>query len=173
VRRRAGALPSAVLLSAAVLACAREGPSKQVEEIGTTVLTLQTGTVHALRERRGTGPTTRYEVGPERLVGVVARAARRLADPAGRSVVEAYPSPRSLEVVAKERDPADLSRDGYDVPWRSAMVAIVHRIPGEDDAALLEVHASDRGPLRRGRVAWGRDLPRAIDAVLAEDRAHD
>jgi hypothetical protein len=48
------------------------------------------------------------------------------------------------------------------------MLAVVHPVPGDPHASQVEIHAIQRGPFHRGRVAWELDMPGWIDEVLAE-----
>ncbi len=137
------------------------------------VLTLRQGTVSDLRDLRGTGPFRRYDVSPDHLLHVVETAAHEARGAGGHRVEGVWASERRLEVIAKERAPEDQARTSYDLPWRSAMVATIHRVPGEPGASLLEVHAKDRGPFDQGVVRWERDLPRWIDEVLDRGRRGD
>ncbi|MGW8320291.1 MAG: hypothetical protein ACWGSD_01930, partial [Thermodesulfobacteriota bacterium] len=48
----------------------------------------------------------------------------------------------------------------------SAMVAMVHPVPGEPQASRLEIHAMNKGPFHRGVIDWERSMPRWIEEVL-------
>ena len=57
----------ALLLIPLLAACV----SDDVKETAETVLTLQSGTVSELRDRRGNGPFTTYDLAPDAMLGVV------------------------------------------------------------------------------------------------------
>ena len=159
-----------LLLAVAVAGCASDDTTDLVKEVATNVVTLQTGTMTDLRERRGGGPFTRYEHAPDVMLEVVEEAARRARGMGGRPVEGVWVSKRRGEVVAKEREPHEASKGSYSLPFRSAVLVVVHPVQGEPDASRLEIHAMNRGPFHKGQVAWERDLPRWIDDVLRERR---
>lgn len=147
--------------------------SDDVKETAETVLTLQSGTMSELRDRRGTGPFTTYDLTPDVLLGVVEEAARMARGAGGEPVRAVFVSERRGEVVAKEREGEDAQDDGYSAPFRTAMLAVVHRVPGRADQARLEVHMIQRGPFHRGVINWTRDMPGWIQAVLSERAVQD
>lgn len=165
--RRAGAAPLLPLLL--LLAACRASPLAL--EAARDVVTRRTGTVAGLKDLRGTGPFTRYEVGPEEMLEVLAQACRRARDLRGRPVALVTVSRRYAEVTAKEPDPDAPDDPGYSAEWRSAVVATVHAIPGAPDACQVEIHAVRRSPLLGCSTLWERDLPRWIAETLAAREA--
>ena len=157
----------AVLLLAA---CASDDSTEQIKEVATNVVTLQSGTMSELRERRGQGPFRRYEESPETMLEVVEEAMGSARGLGGHEVAGVFVSRRRLEVIAKEREPAKAHIKKYGMPFRSAVLVIVHPVEGEPEASRLEIHATQRGPFHKGRVAWQRDLPGWIDDVLRRRR---
>jgi len=145
--------------------------SDDVRESAQTVLSLRFGTMSDLRERRGTGPRRRYDLPPHRLLGVVERAAYRARGKGGVPVQAVFVSEARREVVAKERDGEDAADKGYGAPFLSALLAVVHEVPGDPTRSDLEVHEIRSGPFHQGVVRWERDLPRWIDEVLRVDAA--
>lgn len=156
-----------ILLLAAVAlgGCATELDDDTKEAIE-NVVTLQQGTISDLKAKRGQGPFRTYNVSPVRLLAAVETAARGMKGLGGLPVTAVFVSERRMEVVAKERAPEDQWDDSYSAPWRSAMVATVHRIPGEPERARLEIHDGHRGPFHQGRIQWRRDLPPLIRESL-------
>lgn len=157
---------SAPLLLVAVLLPACR-VSESVQTSARDVLTLRNGTIHELRERRGQGPFVRYEVAPEAMLDVLAAAAGRARDLAGRPVTGIAVSKRYGHVVAKERAPDAPKDPGYSEDWRTAVVAIVHAVPGEPRASRVEIHGTRRSPLLGGANDWERALPAWIEQELA------
>jgi len=156
-----------------VLACSlgsRMNP-EVLGEVAGGVLTLQGGTLSELRNRRGTGPFRRYDISPDALLDVVADAARKARGPDGRPIDTVWVKRGAMEVVAKEPAP-EAKSDRYTEPWRSAMVAIVHPIVGEQGASRLEIHAMDKGPFHKGRIRWEARMPGWIDEVLRAPRLY-
>ena len=145
--------------------------SDRVRESAETVLTLQSGTIAELRERRGRGPFAAYDVAPDEMIGILEAAARKARGLGGLPVTAVFASPARGEVVAKERAPADAKNTGYEGAFRTAMVAIVHPVAGRPQASRVEIHALQRGPFHGGQVAWERDMPRWIHEVIAERAA--
>jgi hypothetical protein len=137
--------------------------SKQVKEIATNVLTLQSGTVSDLRARRGRGPFLEFDVPPDEMVSIAEKAMKT-------KVVAVFPNRRAREVVAKERGPEAQWDDRYAPSWLSAAVVIVHPIADDPNRSRVEIHATDRGPFHRGRIAWEKELPPLL-AELAAQRA--
>ncbi len=162
-----GAFLLACLLLVCPLLWACGQIDEDVQETAVNVLTLQSGTISELKDLRGTGPFRDYALPPEELLTVVEEAARKARGEGDTPVRAIFVSERSGEVVAKERAGDDADYEGYDKPFRSAMVATVHPILGEGERSKLEIHAMHRGPFRRGHVQWERDMPRWIDEVLA------
>lgn len=157
---RAGvALVSGLLLCGCLSAGARE--------VLGNVVTLQQGTLSDLRDCRGTGPFRTYPVPPDQMIDVLVEAAGKGRDETGRPIDNIWPSVLRREVVAKERGACDNQEVSYSKPFKSAMYAVVHPIPGQPDCCQVEIHATDRGPLHQGRVNWSRDMPGWIEAVLA------
>jgi len=144
--------------------------SEQVKDTAATVLTLQSGTVSALRAQRGTGPFRAYGVAPDVLLGVVEEAAHKARGQGGEPVRAIFLSASRGEVLAKERAADEAADDGYAAPFRTAMLAIVHPVSGAPGRSRLEIHEISRGPFHGGVVRWTKDMPGWIDAVLA-DRA--
>jgi hypothetical protein len=128
------------------------GTGKQVKEIATNVLTLQFGTITDLRAMRGQGPYYDYEVPPAAMLAAAEKAMKS-------KVVGVYPNPHAMEVVAKERAAKDEWDDRYDTKWLSAAIVIVHPVPSEPGRSKVEIHAIDRGPFHKGRIAWEAELP--------------
>ena len=153
--------PLAALLVATFLtgAC-----TKDVRETATNVLTLQGGSVSALRDRRGEGPFHAYPVPPAEMLGLVEAVLKT-------KVVAVFTEPRRLEVVAKERDAAHATDDWYGEPWRSAAIVFVHPVPGDASSSKLEIHAMDRGPFHKGRIAWESELPSLFADAVARRAA--
>lgn len=150
------ALSLALVLSTGA-GCTTNDTHEMVGEIAVNVLTLQTGTTSELRDLRGTGPFTTYDVPPEEMLEVLTAAMRRAAGPDGPPYVEVYPSRRYGEVVAKEfAEPGQ----GYEDAFRSAAIAIVHALADRPGASRVEIHAVQRGPFHHGQVAWMKDLGR-------------
>ncbi len=162
-------VPLALLSAFLLVGCV----SDEVMESAETVLTLQSGTMSELREKRGTGPFRTYDLPPATMLGVVEEAARRAVDEAGEPVRAVFVSERKGEVVAKERGGEHAEDDGYEAPFRTAMLAVVHRVRGRSDASRVEIHMIQRGPFHRGVVNWTRDMPTWIDQVLAERKAQE
>jgi len=145
--------------------------SDEVKETAETVLTLQSGTVSELRDRRGSGPFMTYDLAPDELLSIVEEAARKARNSEGEPVRAIFVSPARGEVVAKEREGEDAQDDGYTKPFRTAMLAVVHPVRGRADAARLEIHMIQRGPFHRGVVNWPVDMRRWIAEVMAERAA--
>ncbi|MDJ0972896.1 MAG: hypothetical protein QNJ98_00375 [Planctomycetota bacterium] len=156
----------ALLVLAALGGCSNI--DEDVRETAVNVLTLQSGTISELKDLRNTGPFTTYDLPPDELLSVVEDAARKARGEGDHPVRAIFVSERRGEVVAKERGAEDAADDGYEKPFRSAMVATVHPILGEPTKSRLEIHAMQRGPFHKGRVQWERDMPGWIDAVIAE-----
>ena len=164
------------VLGCAVLACSLlgsgcSGVSDRVKDTAETVLTLRSGTMSDLRLRVGDGPFTTYDVPPEEMLTVVEEAARSARGRGGRPVAGIFVSELRGEVVAKERPPDKAHEDGYADPFLSAMVATVRPVTNRPDVSSVEIHAIRSGPFHRGVVAWERDMPRWIGAVLRARRA--
>ena len=163
-------LPGPCLALLLLAACASDDTTDQIKEIAENVVTLQSGTMSELRERRGQGPFRRYEQPPEVMLEVVEEAVRRARGLGDRAVEGVYVSKRRGEVIAKEREPEKAAATKYSLPFRSAVLVVVHPIVGEPEASRVEMHAMERGPFHKGRVAWQRDLPGWIDDVLRQRR---
>lgn len=162
----------ALLLTLAT-APACSGISETTQETIVNVLTLQRGTISELRTRRGTGPFRTYAVPPDRLLAAAHRAAGMARGEDGKPLPAIWLSEDRREVIAKERRGEDAQDDGYSKPFRSAMIAFVHPVPGAPGQSRVEVHAMHRGPFHRGTVDWERDMPRWIDAALREPAPGD
>ena len=156
---------AALLLTACV--------SDEVKETAETVLTLQSGTMSELRQKRGTGPFTFYHQRPADMLRYVERAARMARDEAGEPVRAIFVSHRRGEVVAKERAGEHTTEDGYEAPFRTAMLAVVHSVRDAPGRSRVEIHMIQRGPFHRGVVNWTRDMPRWIAAAIEEDKAYE
>ncbi len=159
------------LMSAAaglILTTACSGLSDTAQETLVNVVTLQRGTISELRTRRGSGPFRTYARSPDVMLEVVHRAAQKARGPDGRPVQAVFMSEERREIIAKERSLEDATDDGYAKPFRSAMIAFVHAVPGQPTHARVEVHAMERGPFHGGDVEWERDMPRWIDQALRE-----
>lgn len=146
--------------------CAGGLGDRAVESLA-TVATLRSGTMSELRAQRGLGPFRRYEVAPDVLLEAVAAAATHARGRGNRPVKAIFTSRRRGEVVAKERAPGDADSTGYAKPFVSAMLAVVHGIPGEPHAARLEIHETHSGPFHVGAVRWRGDMPGWIEGELA------
>jgi len=160
-----------VLLACLLLSALTGCVSDEVKETAKTVLTLQGGTVSELRDRRGSGPFTTYDVAPGEMLGIVERAARRARNKDGEPVRAVFVSAARGEVVAKEREDELASDDGYGAPFRTAMLAVVHPVRDRPDQSRVEIHMIQRGPFHRGVVNWTRDMPTWIAAEIAEAAA--
>ena len=157
------ALPALLLLAAA--GCASSSSSgtstgDSVKEIAVNVLTLQTGAVTQIRERRGDGPFRDYAVPPAEMLDLATEVLRE-------KVAAVFPNPRAGEVIAKERKGKDAADDWYSPAWVSAAVVIVHPIPADPGRCRVEVHATNRGPFHRGIIDWEREVPPLLDAAVA------
>jgi hypothetical protein len=86
-------------------------------------------------------------------------------------VVAVFAEPRRMEVCAKERDANHATDDGYAEAWRSAAIVFVHPVPGDPSSSKLEIHATNRGPFHKGRIAWERELPACLDDAVAHRAA--
>ena len=131
------------------------------------VATLQHGTISDLRDCRGQGPFRTYNVPPDEMVDVLVKAAGKARDETGRPIDNIFPSVLRREVIAKERGDCDNEELSYRKPFKSAMYAAVHAIPGRPSCCEVEIHATDRGPFHQGNVNWIRDMPGWIREVLA------
>ncbi len=158
-------------LAAALLGCGLllgcSGTDRSSETIQTTaenVLTLQSGTVSELKERRGSGPFTTYDLSPGAMLEVLERALGRAGSEDEPPYVTVYVSERYGEVLAKEFGEPHKS---YADPFRSAALAIVHPLRGEEERCRVEVHQVQRGPFHRGRVRWAA-VPGWIDEAIAD-----
>ena len=145
--------------------------SDQVKETAETVLTLQGGTISELRERRGSGPFTTYDVAPDVMLSVLERAAGRARDAAGEPVKAVFVSTARREVVAKERARENAQDEGYSAPFRTAMLAVVHPVRDRPEQSRVEIHTIQRGPFHRGVVNWQRDMPGWIAAEISAEAA--
>ena len=149
---------AAVALAAAASGCGSMSPD--TKETITNVLTLQHGAVSNVRELRGRGPFRDYAVPPAEMLDLVTRVLKE-------RVPAVFANPRALEVVAKERRGKGADDDWYSPAWVSAVVVIVHPVDEDPSRSRVEVHATQRGPFHRGRIAWERDVPPALDAAVA------
>ena len=146
--------------------CLAGGCTKDVKETATNVLTLQSGAMGELREKRGEGPFRAYPVPPAEMLGLVEAVMKT-------KVTAVFAEPRRMEVCAKERDAKHATDDGYGEPWRSAVIVFVHPVPGDPSASKLEIHATNRGPFHKGRIAWEQELPALFaDAVAHREASH-
>ena len=162
--RRARALAAALLLPA-VAACSSSSSGGSttgdtVKEIAVNVLTLQSGTVTAIRERRGEGPFRDYAVPPAEMLDLATEVLQA-------KVAAVFPNPHAGEVIAKERKGKEASDDWYAPAWVSAVVVIVHPVPADPGRSRVEVHATNRGPFHRGAIDWEREVPSLLDAAVA------
>lgn len=130
-----------------------------VKEVAVNVLTLQSGAVSELRDLRGTGPFLVYDVPPDEMLGLVEAVLRT-------KVAAVFADRRTLEVVAKERSGKAAADDRYGEPFRSAVVVMVHPAAGGASGCRVEIHAANRGPFHRGRIAWERELPPLLDDAV-------
>lgn len=147
--------------------CANE----RVGEAAETVLTLQSGTINELRNRRGSGPYVTYPFAPDEMLGILENAARRAHNAAGEPVQAVFVYEGAREVVAKERAGVEGRSTGYPAAFRTAMYAAVLPVRGDPGSSRVEIHAMQRGPFHKGVVQWQRDMPRWIDEVIAERSA--
>lgn len=154
------------MLGLALCGSACSGVSDRVKDSAETVLTLRSGTMSDLRLRVGEGPFHTYEVPPGEMLTVVEEAARRARGQGGRPVAGIFVSELRAEVTAKERPPDQAHEDGYEAPFLSAMVATVRPVLGRPEASTVEIHGIRSGPFHHGVVAWERDMPGWIQAVL-------
>lgn len=174
-RRVPAALPRApwrtALLGVALAlgGCASEQARLAVRD----VLTLRTGTVSELRDRRGRGPLREHAVPPEAMLELAAQACRGMVGLRGRPVTTVEVSRRYGEVTAKEqgldgrRDPA------YGDEWVSAVVITVHPVPGDPARSRVEWHACRRSMLMGCGVDWAGLLDARLDAAVAAWQAQD
>ena len=132
------------------------------------VATFQRGTITDLKAKRGAGPFEVYDVPPDEMLLILRDAAAKARGLGDMPVRAIFVSELRSEVIAKEREPEQALDDAYDGPFRSAMVATVHKVIGDPDQSKVEIHATHRGPFHRGAVEWARDMPRWIDEVIAE-----
>lgn len=161
----------AALLVSAYLLAACSGVDEQVRDTAETVLTLRSGTMSDLRRRTGSGPFTTYAVPPAEMLDVLEEAARQARGRGGRPVKAIFVSELRREVVAKERPPDEADDDGYRAPFVSAMLVNVWPVPGDVNTSRVEIHEIRSGPFHKGSVAWTRDMPGWIDAVLEKRRS--
>jgi len=168
---RSGCWTSAVVL--ALLLAGGGCMNKRTIEALETTATLQTGTMSDLHARRGRGPFTTYDLPPAEMLGVLEQSARKARGLGGKPVSAIFVSENRLQVVAKERPPDEADDDGYAAAFRTAMLAIVHPVHGRKDACRVEIHSIGRGVFHPGVVAWQRDMPGWIDAVMKERRAQE
>ncbi len=161
----------AALASCTLAACSSGIDTEAVLDSLGTVATLRGNTMSDLRQQRGRGPFREYDVPPLDLLSAVEEAAGRARGRGGRRVTAIFASKGRREVVAKERAAEDANDASYDAPFLSAMLAVVHTVPGNPKRSRLEIHMTHSGPFHIGAVDWRRDLPGWIDAVLAERAA--
>ena len=157
-----------------VLACglpACSGVDDSVTEAAETVLTLQSGTISELRNKRGTGPFETYPFPPDEMLTILEAAARKARNDVGEPVQAVFVYEDAREVIAKERAGKDGRDTAYDEPFRTAMYAGVFPVRGDTKASRVEIHAVQRGPFHKGVVQWQRDMPRWIDEVIKEREA--
>ena len=152
--------PAAALVILAAAACS-SSTGDSVKEVATNVLTLQSGAVEQLREKRGTGPFRDYAVPPSEMLDLV-------TDVLKSKVVAVFPNPHAGEVVAKERKGKDAYDDWYAPAWVSAVVVIVHPVADDPKRSRVEIHATNRGPFHRGRIAWEAEVPPLLDRAVAD-----
>lgn len=137
--------------------------SERTAEAVRDVVTLRTGTISELRDRRGRGPFQEHEVPPADMLEVVARACRAMVGLRGRPVTTVEVSRRHGEVTAKEqgldgrRDPA------YGDEWVSAVVVVVHPVVGQPGRSRVEWHATRRSVLMVRGVDWEGALAARIE----------
>lgn len=143
-----------VLLVATVPAC-----SKDVRETAKTVLSLQDGSMTALRERRGSGPFRTYAVPPGEMLRIVESVLRA-------RTFAVFAEPRRGEVCGKEREGAATLDDTYAEAWRSAVIVFVHPVPDDERASKVEFHATQRGAFTKGNIRWETELPPALDEAV-------
>ncbi len=148
----------ATLLALGAPACS-SGTGKTVKEVAVNVVTLQSGVVTELRDRRGTGPFLAYDVPPDEMLDLVQAVLRT-------KVVAVFPNPRAGEVIAKERAGEAAADDRYSEPCRSMVVVMVHAAAGGGPGSRVEIHAQDRGPFHRGQIDWERELPPLLDDAV-------
>ncbi len=145
------------------------GLDKEVKETIVAVVTLQSGTISELKDRRGTGPFTTFDRSPDEMVEILERAARKARGLGDKPVRAIFVSESLRSVLAKERTAEESESDSYEPVFRSAMIAYVHVVPGRSDQSRVEVHAIQRGPFHEGAVNWERDMPRWIKEAMADD----
>ena len=145
--------------------------SETVTEVAETVLTLQSGTISELRDRRGSGPYRSYPFARGEMLTIVEAAARKARGAGDEPVRAVFVYERAGEVIAKERSAEEAADDAYDGAFRTALYAAVLPVIGDRSQSRVEIHAIDRGPFHKGVVRWARDMPRWIDEVIAERAA--
>jgi hypothetical protein len=145
--------------------------SDRVTQVAETVLTLQSGTISELRDRRGSGPYRTYPFTREEMLTIVEAAARKARGAGDEPVRAVFVYERAGEVIAKERSADEADDDAYDGAFRTALYAAVLPVIGDRSQSRVEIHAIDRGPFHKGVVRWARDMPRWIDEVIAERAA--
>ncbi len=145
--------------------------SDRVREAAETVLTLQSGTISELRDRRGSGPYRTYPFARDEMLTIVETAARKARGAGGDPVRAVFVYERAGEVIAKERSAEDAADDAYEGDFRTALYVAVLPVIGDRTQSRVEIHAIDRGPFHKGVVRWAHDMPRWIDEVIAERAA--
>ena len=160
---------TSLLLPLLLAACS--GVDDSVVESAETVLTLQSGTINELRQKRGTGPYKTYPYPPDEMLTILETAARKARNDIGEPVQAVFVYELAREVVAKERSGKDGRDTAYEDPWRTAMYAAVLPARGDPKSSRVEIHAMQRGPFHKGVVQWQRDMPGWIDEVIAEREA--
>lgn len=147
-----------VLAVAAAAGACSASSRDNVKKVAETVLTLQTGTVSELKDRRGTGPFRAYDVPPAEMLDLAAGVLRS-------RLLAVFPEPLQGVVIAKERSGKDALDDSYAPAFDAAVAVFVHPVDGSPGRSRVEVHCIQRGPFRRGRVDWARELPPLLDAA--------
>jgi hypothetical protein len=157
----AAAAPSVALSGALALALASlSACSKDARETAKTVLTLQSGSMTALRAQRGDGPFRTYPVPPREMLSIVAAVLKT-------KVVAVFEEPHRGEVSAKEREAKLATADTYADAWKSAVIVFVHPVPGDDGSSKVEFHSAQKGPFDAGCIRWDAELPLLLDDAVA------
>ena len=145
----------ALAVAAACAACTQD-----VRKTAATVLTLKSGSMTALREKRGSGPFRTYAVPPAEMLTLVEAVLKT-------RVVAVFAEPRRGEVCAKERQAGLATDDTYGEEWTSAVIVFVHPVVGDATSSKVEIHAAQRGAFSKGEVRFDRELPPLLDDAVA------
>lgn len=124
------------------------------------LVTLQTGTITEIDQRRGTGPFKTYPLSVPKMMEVVTAVLKT-------QVPAVFPCPNARKVIAKERKGKDALSDEYDPPFASAVGVYLEPIEPGQTSCRVEIHAIRRGPFHQGHIDWERILPPLLDQAVA------